>query len=294
MIALGVCVICLSCFTADVDTLGSVRAQPPALAVATPAAPPTLSAHDLDAWARFPVGSWRVVRTVTQTYDPFGKVTQNTVSETQTTLSRADTRQMCLKIDVTTQVNGRRIQGTPHEVERGFWGETAQQPVEEKTAVPSKISIEGREVPCLVHEASYGDEQLKTVTKRYVSTDLAPFVLKSETQTTAPNTTQPRYRTVSEVFALDMPCKVGSEIKLGSHERLVRQTPQETMISLDTNVPDIPGGVVARTTKELDEFGATAAPQYDGADFLPYRHGKRAAARAASPSFVSSRHCSTR
>jgi hypothetical protein len=80
-------------------------------------------------------------------------------------------------------------------------------------------------------------------------------VLKREALTTVGENPTPRYRTVSEVYALQMPFKIGNEIKIASHERIVRQTPEETLISLDVTVPEIPGGVVSRTTKELDTSG---------------------------------------
>jgi len=221
----------------------------------TGAAELTLTSRDLDAWARFPQGSWKLVRTVTQSYDIHGNPTQTTTVETQTTLSKVDDRGMCLKIDVCTQVNGRRIEGVPQQIEQGFWGQPSNQAATERIVGQNKLLIEGNEVPCTIHEASYTDGQHHTVSKQYVSPNQTPFVLKRETLTTVGDNTTPRYRTVSEVYALQMPYKIGNEIKIASHERLVRQTPEETLISLDVTVPEIPGGVVSRTTKELDTAG---------------------------------------
>ncbi len=215
----------------------------------------TLTSRDLDPWARFPQGSWKLVRTVTQSYDIHGTPTQTTTVETQTTLAKVDERGMSLKIDVTTQVNGRRIEGVAQQIEQGFWGEPPDQPATERIAGENKLLIEGHEVPCTIHEASYSDGKHHTVTKQYVAPDQSPFVLKRESVTTIGENTTPRYRTVSEVYALQMPCKIGNEIKICSHERIVRQTPEETLISLDVTVPEIPGGVVSRTTKELDTSG---------------------------------------
>lgn len=221
----------------------------------TEAAELTLTSRDLDAWARFPQGSWKLVRTVTQSYDIHGTPTQTTSVETQTTLSKVDDRAMCLKIDVCTQVNGRRIEGVPQQIEQGFWGQPTDQPATERIVGQNKLLIEGQEVPCTIREASYSDGKHHTVSKQYVSPNQSPYVLKREIVTTVGENTTPRYRTVSEVYALQMPYKIGNEIKIGSHERIVRQTPEETLISLDVTVPEIPGGVVARTTKELDSTG---------------------------------------
>jgi hypothetical protein len=214
------------------------------------------TSRDLNAWARFPVGSWKLVRTVTQSYDPQGNVTETTTVETQTTLTKVEKNKLTLKIDFTTYVNGRRQQGVPQEVVQGFWGEDPTiQEVKETVAKDSKIVVEGREIPCTVHQASYTDGEYKTLSKQYVSTEQAPFVLKRETITTTDQQPQPKYRTVSEVFALQMPCKIGGDLRFASHERVVRQTPQETLISLDVVVPDVPGGVIQRTTKETDAKG---------------------------------------
>ena len=221
----------------------------------TDAAELSLTSRDLDTWARFPQGSWKLVRTTTQSYDVNGQPTQTTTVETQTTLAKVDDRSMCLKIDVTTQVNGRRIEGVPQQIEQGFWGEPTNQPATERIAGQNKLLIEGQEILCTIHEASYSDGKHNTVSKQYVSPNQTPYILKRESVTTVGESTTPRYRTVSEVFALQMPCKIGNEIKLASHERIIRQTPDETLISLDVTVPDIPGGVVSRTTKELDSSG---------------------------------------
>lgn len=221
----------------------------------TEAAELTLTSRDLDAWARFPQGSWKLVRTVTQSYDIQGNPTQTTTVETQTTLCKVDDRGMCLKIDVSTQVNGRRIEGVPQQIEQGFWGQPTDQPATERVAGQDKVLIEGKEVPVTIHEASFSDGKHHTVSKQYVSPNQAPFVLKREALTTVGENPTPRYRTVSEVYALQMPFKIGNEIKIASHERIVRQTPEETLISLDVTVPEIPGGVVSRTTKELDTSG---------------------------------------
>ena len=221
----------------------------------TEAAELTLTSRDLDAWARFPQGSWKLVRTVTQSYDIHGNPTQTSTVETQTTLSKVDERGMCLKIDVCTQVNGRRIEGVPQQIEQGFWGQPTGLPATERIVGQNKLLIEGTEVPCTIHEASYSDGKHHTVSKQYVSPNQTPFVLKRETLTTVGENTTPRYRTVSEVYALQMPYKIGNEINIASHERLVRQTPEETLISLDVTVPEIPGAVVSRTTKELDTAG---------------------------------------
>jgi len=214
-----------------------------------------LAIRDLDSWARFPTGSWKLVRTVTETIDPAGQSLAHAVVYTKTTVSQVAANKLTLKIDVTTVHNGQWINANPQQIQQGFCGENATQQAVFQTVGKTKIAIEGKEYPCEIREISLTKQDQTTVTKQYVSATHSPYVLKSETVTTETADVSPQYRTVSEVYALDMPCKVGSDIKTGAHERLVQQTPEETVISLDVNVPEIPGGIISRTTKELDAAG---------------------------------------
>jgi hypothetical protein len=61
--------------------------------------------------------------------------------------------------------------------------------------------------------------------------------------------------TVSTVVAVDMPFKVLAETKMAWHLKTIKHAGNRTEITLEVYCPDIPGGLVAHTSKTLDETG---------------------------------------
>ena len=57
------------------------------------------------------------------------------------------------------------------------------------------------------------------------------------------------------MIGLDLPYHVLHGIKPAALERTIQQTSKGTNISLDVTCLDIPGGIVARASNELDEKG---------------------------------------
>src|SRR5687768_11687188 len=64
-------------------------------------------------WGRFPSGSWKSVRVVTETLDDKGEVANVTRTETRTTLVAADERGYSLRIESTVEVAGKRFASQP-------------------------------------------------------------------------------------------------------------------------------------------------------------------------------------
>ena len=93
----------------------------------------------------------------------------------------------------------------------------------------------------------------------YLSDDVEPFVLKRETTKLADDakdaTTTTRQSSTAEVIALDMPYKVLRDVKPAAFERTIQHTARGTNVTLDVTCMDVPGGIVARTSKEMDADG---------------------------------------
>ena len=211
--------------------------------------PPTF--RELNHWARFPVGSWKSVRTTTEILDK-DRVVSTTVTDTRTTVVGLEKDRVLLKVEVAVEVAGRRFRSETQTVEHGFLGEGRRQTARARPASQTKIVVEGKEIPCDVHEISISGDSQRTDCKRYIATELCPYVLRRESTTRdADNPTQVQ-KTVSEVVAMELPFKIDGQIKTVSEERTVETGSRGSTISVDLVNCGVPGGIVSRLQKEVD------------------------------------------
>jgi hypothetical protein len=57
------------------------------------------------------------------------------------------------------------------------------------------------------------------------------------------------------VHALEMPCKISGALRSAAYIKTVQKTPKGTIYSLAAVCPEIPGGIVSNSSKELDATG---------------------------------------
>jgi len=227
-----------------------------ALADAPQATQSELTPRDLHVWGRFDPGTWKRVRIVTETLNEKGAVVDTTTTETKTTLVRADAGRLTLRIEATVEVAGRRFESPPQTVEYGYYGEPPGQRSEAKFVGSEQLTIDGRQVSCEIRQVVATSADQKQVTRMYLSSDVEPFVLKRETTMVKDGgRTDSNQSTEVEVIALDMPYRVLRDTKSAAYERTIQQTPRGTNITLDVTCVDVPGGIVARTSKEMNSKG---------------------------------------
>ena len=210
----------------------------------------------MNVWGRFGAGTWKRVRIVTETLNEEGRVVDTTLTETTTTLVRADSRQLALRIDATVDVAGKRFESQPKTIECGYYGESAGDPAEPKVLGTEMLTIEGRQVPCQIRQVVTGSGKQKQLVRLFLSDDVEPFVLKRETIPLKDDgKSASDQKTTAEVIGLDLPYHVLHGIKPAAFERTIQQTSKGTSVTLDVTCLDIPGGIVARASNELDEKG---------------------------------------
>ncbi len=214
---------------------------------------PEMSPRNLNVWGRFDPGTWKKVRIVTETLNERGKVVEQSTTETRTTLLRADTSRLALRIEATVEVAGKRFESPPQVVEYGYYGESPNDRSETKSLGSEQLTIDGRRVPCQVQQVVATSGQQQQVTKMYLSSDVEPFVLKRETTVIQEDgKTGSDFKTEAEVTAVDRPYYLLHENKRVAFERTIQRTSRGTNITFDWTCADVPGGIVARTSEELD------------------------------------------
>jgi uncharacterized FlaG/YvyC family protein len=208
------------------------------------------------AWARFGVGSWKLVRVNTETLKGDADVESVSITETKTTLDEANEHGYTLKVEVTVEVAGKRFKSEPKYVTYGYNGELKGQTVSLKDVGTGEVVINGNKYETVAQRIEISGATAKSVSTVQYSQAAVPYFLRRTTEVTDSETMARNYRSVVEVVALHMPEKVLTKIKPASHVRTIETYAKGTRkITLEAHCEDVPGGVVSHTSKQLDAEG---------------------------------------
>lgn len=207
-----------------------------------------------NSWARFQSGAWKLVRVTTETLDDAGHATATSITETRTSLTKVESDCVVLEVEVGVEIAGKQFDGLPQCVKQGFHGELAGVETKFHPSTEAEVTIEDRKIPCRSQQIEISGSSSRTAMKLCYSDSVAPYILRRESKTTdaANNVVSD---TLSEVVALDMPQRVLSEIKSTACIKTVQKNAKGTVTTIAMSSPDVPGGVVYQTTKELDTAG---------------------------------------
>jgi hypothetical protein len=206
------------------------------------------------AWGRFPVGSWKSVRVTSEVLDDAGRITNVTITDTKTTLVAADAASYTLRVEVTVEVAGKRFSKLPETIKHGYQGEKPGQQVAIKRVGEAQVAIDGRAIDCEVRQATIETDGLTRVSNIHYCSAVWPHQFKRETTTLGPDDVQ-QTTTVTEVVALDLPEKVGGEMRWATHVKTTHKQPSGTKTTLEIQTAGIPGSVVSHSATEHDAAG---------------------------------------
>lgn len=216
----------------------------------------TTLSRERHAWGRFPVNSWTKVRRVTDELDEKGVVTGSTTTETKSTLLEVTEKAFVLQTEVTVEVAGKRFTAQPKSATMGYSGESNGDNIAFKKIGQEALDVGGAKTPCDVLEGTFGEGAAKMISTLHFSDRVAPFVLRRETKPAAGTPAQAaRNQMTVDVIAVDMPFKVLAEYKNVAYVRTLQRQPKVTTFTLEIYCAEVPGGVVAHTSKELDATG---------------------------------------
>jgi hypothetical protein len=206
-------------------------------------------------WGRFQPGAWKLVRSVTETLDEQGVVASTSVTETKTTLTKVDPDGVTLDVEMGLEVAGRQFDAQPQCLRQGLYGEAAASDLKVKTPKPAQVTIEDRKILCRVQQVEFSGPNSKTTVNIYYSDTVAPYLLKRDSVTTDAEGKEVLNETSLDVIALEMPYRVLSDIKTTAYIKTVQKHPKGMITTLAVTSPDVPGGVVSHTSKEIDKSG---------------------------------------
>jgi hypothetical protein len=207
------------------------------------------------AWAKFGIGSWKRVRISKEVFDANGKLESVSIQEGKTTLIAVKGDRFRLKQEVIVEVAGKRFPAATQEIERGLYNEKVGQKVSRRRLRNGKVIICQREYPAQVHEIIVSDQYSRRVSEVYYSTEVGPFILRSNTVCTDKSGKQTNYEATVEVLAIDMPHRVLTEVKPTAYIKTVLTQGKFTTVTLEVSCLEVPGHIVAHTAKKVGPEG---------------------------------------
>ncbi len=204
-----------------------------------------------DPWGRFDPGAWKVVRVVTESFDPQG--TEISTTETRTSLVEIGEDSLTLRMEVVVDVEGTQFRADPKTIEQGFHGEPLAPDMTVERLDDATVTVQDRQVLCQVRRLTYSTATAKTVTVVYFSTLVEPFVFRRKTVKTDPESGDVLSETTVEVVEMNVPCRVLGRTRNTHYIKRVHKHPKGTVTTTAFFCNDVPGGLVCQTLKELDE-----------------------------------------
>jgi hypothetical protein len=251
---LAVAVFDLSQIRSTLWWIGFVLASPIASGWGADAQSITIP-REQHAWAKFTPGSWSKVRKWTEELDEQGKVKSASTTETKTTLIGIDESGCTLQTEVTVEVAGKRFVAQPRQVRVGFDGGTNGARTEFRKAGEVSLELGGKAISCAILESTSANADTRIVSRLHYSGSVPPFIFRREIVTTSADGKQKLEETTMDAVAVEMPQKVLTELLPATHVRTVQKQPNSSTFTLEVVCLDVPGGVVAHTSKDLNPSG---------------------------------------
>ena len=195
-------------------------------------------------WGRFLPGAWKQVRVETETFDEKGTVTGKSTTEMETVLMKVDKDSVTLRVCKVVEVAGKQFETEPETYMQGFHGELANHGLKIKELEAGSASVNGRKIPCRVLQLESAAPTNKTLTTIHYSADVAPYVLRRDSETTDPEGQNTLGKTSLSVQELNMSWNV---------VKTVHEHPKGTITTWSFTSTAVPGGVICHSSKELDK-----------------------------------------
>ncbi len=215
----------------------------------------TVVPREHHAWGRFRVGSWKCVRVVSEELEENGGVKSRSVTDTTTMLVAADANSYTLQVNVTVEIAGKKLVRPPQLIKQGYNGELSGQKVTIDKIGDDDITLSGDKIPCETYKVKIDGDDTNRVWLVHYSGKVDPYVLRRETVPANEEGGEATYSCHCEVTAVGIEEKVLSLPMTVSRVKTVQKRANITTVTEETHCLDIPGGVVAHTSEDIDESG---------------------------------------
>lgn len=204
-------------------------------------------------WGTYQPGAWKLVRTVTETFETSAQMTS--ITEAKTSLQGVSDEGVTLQVQVGIEIGGKRFDAPPEIVKQGFDNELAGPGATVHELGSGQVTIQDQKIDCKIQQWERTDVTGKTTAKVFYSDTVEPYVLRRETVRTDPQGKN-RSETLYEVIAMGVPYSVLGEILSTAHVKTVHKDAEGGTTTTFARISmDVPGGVICHTLKEVNQKG---------------------------------------
>jgi hypothetical protein len=207
------------------------------------------------AWGRFHPGAWRYVHMITENFDGDGRLVNSSLTENITTLDAVTAEHATLRVEVTVEIAGQRFPSQPQVIKQGYAGENVGQRVSIKALDPEALTVDGRQIRCETEQIEILGGASKETSLISFAPRQMPAILKRRSTTSDVASDKTTGESYSEVYALDRPVRVFDSIKNAYSVKQFQKNEHGVTITWSDHVPDVPGEIVAQSSKKLDSQG---------------------------------------
>lgn len=218
-------------------------------------ADPTLRSSPIEShsWSCFQPGASKQVRIVTETLGKKGEVLTRTIAETRTTLVSHNGANSELRVEVKLDVGGQIVSAPTRVLRQGPFGESDNQEVLVSAEEPAEVVVDGAKVKVDVHRISISDPRRATDSVLHMSPGPNPTCVRRETfvrdnrgKVVSHTISQPKGSTSVEIMG---------RTEMVSTYETIRESEDGRVVTTEYISHDVPGGVVAHESTELDKDG---------------------------------------
>jgi hypothetical protein len=252
------CWTCVLVCSASVQPQASVSAQDAAGTDAAAQSPPPVEqsiAPEHHPWARFPLGAWRKVRVTEQTLDDGERIASQSVLFRVERLTKLAPEHFTLTQEIETELGSQRVLGPPRTVTLGLATDEPGHIQSIIAGTPQAIPLDGHDVEARVLDVTTSGEANSVRTRLWYAPSVPPYVLKSISEAVAPASQATVWRRSRKVLARGLPFDLhGPHVESTFFEEQLASDKGERQ-SILVSVDEVPGGIVARWTKETNTEG---------------------------------------
>lgn len=212
------------------------------------------AARQRHVWGRHQPGTWSLTRVVRETLDEAGQVTGVSTTRIKTVLQKVDAATFVLRYESETEVAGKVILSEETATKR-IDGLPVDGGASSRWDGEDTLLIDGVSYPCRVRRIEDSRPPAKAEMRVLYSERVYPYVLLRESTTKDTETGRMEGEHLMVVVALEMPWHYGSRTLSTAHCKTVERHVMGSKVTVTISSPEVPGGTVSETSKELDSAG---------------------------------------
>ncbi len=200
-------------------------------------------------------GTWRTLRTVTETFDENGKFLARSETLHTDTLMEVTADDYALETATMVTVGGKHLRGGAQVSRRSLMSDASSDPPLVTTLSSADIGLSDRTIPCQRWELSIGEGAQRRLETVYYSPDVAPYVLRRELVAADGSSTSDLTNVDARVIGVDVPILLEGGMIAGHQLRIRSTMGANTVESLELRCQEAPGGLVRAASTERDPSG---------------------------------------